>query len=61
MTPFEGIQGGERGFIPSKYFGRTLPAHQWGKPGKIPKVISVVSVSQGAVCLGGWRGKPIIS
>lgn len=33
-----------------------------GDPGKIPNVINVVSIiSQGGVCLGGWRGKPIIS
>lgn len=62
MTAFEGFLGGERGFVPSRQFGPTLLVHPWGKPGKIPKVISIVSIiAQGGVCLGGWREKPIIS
>lgn len=49
-------------FLQGNSFKATLLVHPWEKPGKIPKVISVVSIiSQGGVCLGRWRGKPIIS
>lgn len=62
MVCDKAFHGGKRGFIPSRQFGPTLLVHPWEKPGKIPKVISVVSIiSQGGVCLGRWRGKPIIS